>query len=64
MEHKFEVGSAVWLRPHPLNPGAMRDCEVTRLLPADVDGVPAYRLKDASGQERAGRETDLELRSI
>ena len=60
MDHKFKIGSAVRLKPHPLNPDALRDGEVTRLMPADVDGVPAYRLKDASGQERAACETDLE----
>ena len=60
MDHKFEVGSAVQLRPHPLNSDAVRDFKVIRHLPADADGVPAYRLENASGQERAARETDFE----
>lgn len=55
MGHNFEVGSAVWLKPQPLNPGPQRYFEVVRHMPADVDGVPAYRLKDASGQEHAAR---------
>ena len=60
MDHKFKVGSSVRLKRPPSDRSAVERYEVIRLVPADVDGVPAYRIKDAAGQERAARETDID----
>jgi hypothetical protein len=50
MAHKFKVGSTVRLKPWPTDPTRTKMYEVVRLLPPGVDGVPAYRIKDASGK--------------
>ena len=60
MAHKFAVGSTVRLKPWPMDPTRTEIYEVVRLLPPGVDGVPAYRIKDRTGQERAVRETKID----
>ena len=60
MAYKFKVGSTVRLKQRPLDASGAEVYEVVRLLPPDTDGVPAYRIKDASGRERAVRETEID----
>jgi hypothetical protein len=60
MAHKFKVGSTVRLKPSRMDPPRAEMYEVVRLLPPGVDGEPTYRIKDASGRERAAREPEID----
>ena len=60
MAHKFKIGELVRLVKRPANQSGYGSYEVVRLLPPDVDGLPAYRIKDNTGQERAVRESEIE----
>ncbi len=60
MAYKFKVGSTVRLKRRPSDHIGTELYEVVRHLPPDVDGVPTYRIKDRTGQERAARETEID----
>ncbi len=60
MAYKFKVGSTVRLKRRPSDHAGTEVYEVIRLLPPDADDVPAYRIRDASGRERAVRETEID----
>jgi hypothetical protein len=60
MFHKFKLGQLVRLIRRPPDQVGPSVYEVVRLLPADVDDVPNYRIKDNAGQERAVRESEIE----
>ena len=61
MAHKFKIGRVVRLKRRPLDgTGFAGIFQVVRLVPPDVDDVPAYRIKDETGVERAVRETEIE----
>ena len=61
MAHKFKIGQLVRLKRRPLNQmGFGKVSQVVRLVPPDVDDVPAYRINDEAGVERAVRESEIE----
>lgn len=60
MAYKFKIGSTVRLKRRPPSHTGTQVYEVVRLLPPDADDVPAYRIRDASGRERAVRETEID----
>ena len=61
MAHKFKIGQLVrlHLKKRPAWTGTAGIHQIVRLVPPDVDGVPAYRIRDETGVERAVRETEI-----
>ena len=61
MSHKFKVKQRVRMTRNGFSDARSTGggiYEVVRLLPADETGVPAYRIKSATG-ERAVLESDI-----
>jgi len=64
MSHKFKIGQRVWqskIGYANAQSGVGGIFEVVRLMPEDVTGEPSYRIKSASGGERAVREGEITL---
>ncbi len=60
MAHQFNIGQLVRMKARFPGGTGFGMCEVIRLMPPDVDGVPCYRIKDEAGHERAVREIEIE----
>ena len=60
-DHRFHVGQMVRMAHRYPDPAGSALSEVVRLMPAAPNGEFAYRVKAASGQERAASESQLSL---
>ena len=60
MSHKYRLGQLVRLTRLAFARSDVGETfEVTRLMPADVTGEFSYRVKSATGGERAVREAEI-----
>lgn len=60
MAHKFKVGQTLSFAAGRMDPIGSRQCKVVRLMPAQIDGEPQYRIKCSSEvAERVVKETAL-----